>query len=91
MEEYDTACEDVAASKDSLASYLTKQRQKLGSSAVKYFHSNKDRYQLEVPEAVLAKHQPDHYELTSRRKGFRRFWTPQIKEMLETLKEVGTA
>ena len=87
VEEYDQACADVAAAKEAFTEYLSVQRTELRCSKLKYFHSNKDRYQIEVPEEVLSRNQPDDYELTSRRKGFRRFWTPEIKDMLETLKE----
>lgn len=64
-----------------------------GSSCVRegsyffFFHPNtaKNRYQLEVPDSALGKNTPDDYTLQSQRKGFRRYWTPEIEEHLSDL------
>jgi len=50
-----------------------------------YWGSGRNRYQLEIPEAALSRHTPDDYELKSQKKGFRRYWTNQIQEMLQRL------
>lgn len=48
------------------------------------FHGG-GRFQLEVPEHVLRKNQPADYESKSQRKGFRRFHTQTIVELVEEL------
>lgn len=45
------------------------------------------RYQIEVPEHVVKKQQPADYESKSCKKGWRRFHTATIKDMLEQLLE----
>ena len=40
--------------------------------SLKYFGTNKNRYQLEIPETKCKK-LPEDYELTSSKKGFKRF------------------
>jgi len=85
---YDETGERIVELQQAFKEYLNEQKEELGCKSLKYYHSQKDRYQIEVPESVLKRHQPDHYELTSRRKGVRRFWTPELREMLEELKKV---
>ena len=49
---------------------------------INYWGTAKNRYQLEVPEEVLSNKSLDDYELQSSKKGFKRFWTDEIKEYL---------
>jgi len=49
-----------------------------------YWGSGKNRYQLEVPDNVV-KHVPDEYEVTSQKKGSRRYRTPPIDSLLSEL------
>jgi hypothetical protein len=52
-----------------------------------YFHSRtnvRDRYQLEVPESAASR-MPSKYALKSQRKGFRRYSTAQLDEMIDEL------
>ena len=49
-----------------------------------YWGSGKNRYQLEVPDSVV-KHVPDEYEVTSQKKGSRRYRTPRINSLLSEL------
>ena len=42
----------------------------------------RNRFQLEVPLSALARNTPDDYDLKSQKKGFRRYWTSEIEEML---------
>ena len=48
-----------------------------------YFGTAKNRFQMEVPDSV--RHVPDEYEVTSSRKGFKRYTTPDIKELFSRL------
>ncbi|CAM9956218.1 unnamed protein product, partial [Heterosigma akashiwo] len=70
-----------------LQEHLAEQQRALRASPpLAYFGKGKDRYQLEVPEAALPKGgAPAGYELTSKRKGFKRFRTPEIHRRLREL------
>ena len=50
----------------------------------------RNRFQLEVPESVVSRHAPQEYELKSQRKGFRRYWTQTIEQLLQQLVEMET-
>jgi DNA mismatch repair protein MSH6 len=49
-----------------------------------YFGTSRNRYQLELPENKC-KNLTDDYELTSSKKGIKRYWTNEIKSMLADL------
>jgi DNA mismatch repair protein MSH6 len=51
-----------------------------------YWGTGKNRYQMEVPEAVL-KRVPDEYEVMSSKKGAKRYWTKAIEKMLAELSD----
>ena len=42
----------------------------------------RNRFQLEVPERALSRHTPNDYDLRSQRKGYKRYWTKEIEDML---------
>ena len=46
-----------------------------------YWGTGKNRFQMEIPDAV-AKQVPDDYELTSQKKGTKRYRTADIERML---------
>ena len=50
----------------------------------------RNRFQLEIPENVVSRHAPEEYELKSQRKGFRRYWTQTIEQLLQQLIEMET-
>ncbi len=82
-EDYDAAIGDLKEAEKKLDAYLKAQRKELGCE-IKYFGTNKNRYQMEIPESKCGKLSSD-YELTSSRKGFKRYWTDEIKEYLAEL------
>ncbi|VDM56221.1 unnamed protein product [Angiostrongylus costaricensis] len=47
---------------------------------VTYFGSGKNRFQMEIPESV---NPPRYYEFKSRRKGFNRYSTEELEELIE--------
>ena len=80
-EEYDAACEGVEAMEQQLEEELGSARVLLGAGGeVRWIAQQKETHQLEVPERLLKK-VPAEWELSSERKGFRRFLTPLIREM----------
>ncbi|XP_065191374.1 DNA mismatch repair protein Msh6-like [Sycon ciliatum] len=82
---YDAALRDVKAVEDALQTYLEQQRKRLGSRNVNYWGTGKNRFQLEVPDAVLSRYTPDDYNLASQKKGFHRYRTEKIEAWLEDL------
>lgn len=55
--------------------YLRELSKQLKTRAV-YFGTDKKRFQIEVPESVKV---PNHFEMTSRRKGFKRYTNSATK------------
>jgi DNA mismatch repair protein MSH6 len=49
-----------------------------------YWGSGKNRFQIEVPDCV-AKNVPHQYELKSQKKGYKRYWTDDIEDLLSML------
>ncbi|XP_046478017.1 probable DNA mismatch repair protein Msh6 [Neodiprion pinetum] len=79
--EYDAVLEEVSEIKRDLEKYLEQQRKHFGVK-VNYFGTEKKRFQIEVPDSQLRK-VTTVYELQSQRKGFRRYYTAEAKELLE--------
>ncbi|KAF7804917.1 DNA mismatch repair protein MSH6 [Senna tora] len=84
--EYDSACKMVEEIESSLLQYLKEQRKLLGDKSINYVTVGKEVYLLEVPESSRA-NIPRDYELRSSRKGFFRYWTPDIKKFLKELSQ----
>lgn len=79
-EEYDSVLMEMAEIKDDLEKYLGKQRQHFGVK-ITFHGTEKKRYQIEVPESQVKK-VGSGYELQSQRKGFKRYYTAEGKELL---------
>ncbi|XP_031845386.1 DNA mismatch repair protein Msh6 isoform X2 [Nomia melanderi] len=79
-EEYDSVLMELAEVKKDLERYLEKQRQHFGVK-VTFHGSDKKRYQIEIPESQVKK-VGSGYELQSQRKGFKRYYTAEGKELL---------
>ncbi|XP_020521076.1 DNA mismatch repair protein MSH6 isoform X2 [Amborella trichopoda] len=82
--EYDSACKTVKDIETCLARHLKEQRKALGDASINYVSVGKDHYLLEVPES-LQQNIPRDYELRSSRKGYFRYWTPEIMKFLGEL------
>ncbi|OQR93852.1 DNA mismatch repair protein Msh6 [Achlya hypogyna] len=85
-DDYDAAAgavEDVLAELDA---YLQSQRTALRCKNIVYWGAKReDRFQLEVPESALGAKQPREYELKSKKKGYKRFHTPEVRALLARL------
>jgi len=79
--EYDATCYAIEEIKSSLKEYLKEQRKLLRPASVNYVDVGKDMYLIEVPES-LGGSVPRNYELQSTKKGFFRYWTPELKELI---------
>ena len=64
--------DDIKSCEAELESILKRESKVIGCS-LKFFGTNKNRYQLEIPETKCKK-LPEDYELTSSKKGFKRFF-----------------
>lgn len=82
--DYDVANRTVREIEIELEKHLEMQRTLFGSDMINYVTVGKEHYQIEIPESMLAK-VPQEYEARSSRKGFRRFWTPKVKQLLPDL------
>ncbi|XP_028406070.1 DNA mismatch repair protein Msh6-like [Dendronephthya gigantea] len=82
---YDMAIQDVTSTKEKLNNYLDQQKKRLGCRSICYWGTGKNRYQLEIPENALARNTPSEYELQSSKKGFKRYWSPEIVRLNEEL------
>ncbi|KAL6731101.1 hypothetical protein Aduo_002009 [Ancylostoma duodenale] len=80
-EEYDRACQSVTEAMHQLEVYRKEQENKLRCK-ITYFGSGKNRFQMEIAESV---NPPRSYELKSRRKGFGRYTTEELDELIEDL------
>ncbi|OAD61552.1 putative DNA mismatch repair protein Msh6 [Eufriesea mexicana] len=78
--EYDAVLMELAEVKKDSERYLEKQRQHFGVK-VTFHGSDKKRYQIEIPESQVKKVGPG-YELQSQRKGYKRYYTAEAKELL---------
>ncbi|KAK3133294.1 hypothetical protein QOZ80_6AG0534770 [Eleusine coracana subsp. coracana] len=82
--EYDATCAAVEEIESSLKEYLKEQRKLLRYASANYVNIGKDMYLIEVPES-LGGSVPKDYELQSTKKGFFRYWTPELKELISAL------
>ncbi|XP_048456588.1 DNA mismatch repair protein Msh6 [Rhincodon typus] len=83
--DYDQALADIKETERNLQEYLETQRKRLGCRSVVYWGSGRNRYQLEVPENVADRRVPEEYELKSTKKGYKRYWTKAIEQLLDTM------
>lgn len=85
-ENFDRANEAVNVVKEQLSDYLAQVRAQFKCNSQINFSHAKFRYELEIPtELVKGSRRPDDFELTSQKKGYERFHTPQIKALIEGL------
>ncbi|CAD5111108.1 DgyrCDS451 [Dimorphilus gyrociliatus] len=80
--EYDEAIENIDDLEQQLEDFLSAQKKKFGSSAICYFGSGKNRYQVEIPEKIKV---PSSYSLISSRKGFKRYRTEELEDLIAKL------
>lgn len=87
--DYDSAVSEYDQIKKELDAYLKSQCSHFSCKVV-YFGTDKNRFQLEVPEHA-AKKAGNTYELKSQKKGFKRFWTPETKDLLARMTQAEEA
>lgn len=83
-QDFDTAKADIARIEQELEQYLRDMKAKTGMNDLKYWGSNKDRYQIEVDIAKSSR-VPSDWSAKSQKKTHRRYWTPLIERKLAEL------
>nr|XP_012231941.1 PREDICTED: probable DNA mismatch repair protein Msh6 [Linepithema humile] len=78
--EYDSVLAELADNTKDLNKYLEKQKQHFGVK-VTFHGTDRKRYQIEIPDSQVKKVGPG-YELQSARKGFKRYYTAEARELL---------
>ncbi|KII68033.1 DNA mismatch repair protein Msh6 [Thelohanellus kitauei] len=86
IKEYDDSLEKIEEIENKLDKYLEKVKKQLGCSNLKYWGSDRSRYQIEIPVSAISEI-PDDFELKSQRKGFKRYSVPFCQELLSQLVE----
>ena len=86
--EYDNCKEEIKNIKENLDDILQKEKKRLKCAIIQYSHTKNYRYELEIPESYVKNNRPEGYILTTSKKGYLRFHTPEIIENVEKLEEV---
>lgn len=84
--DYDQAKADIADIERTLESYLKELKVTTKINDLKYWGTNKDRYQIEVPISSCHK-VPEEWTTKSQKKTHRRYWNPTIEDLLSNLME----
>ncbi|CAI2370987.1 unnamed protein product [Moneuplotes crassus] len=83
--EFDAVKQRILGIEDRFYDYLVTIQKRYNDISIRYTHT-KYRYELEIPEKhTKGTNKPPEYEFTSSRKGFHRFHTPEIRELVEEL------
>lgn len=83
---YDQAKADIADTERCLEEYLRELKIKTKINDLKYWGSNKDRYQIEVPISACNK-VPAEWTTKSQKKTHRRYWNATIEGLLARMME----
>lgn len=81
--DYDTAAAEIKELGRKLDSYLEKQC-RFFQCKVTYVGTGRNRFQLEVRDSAV-KRADNEYELQGQRKGFKRYWTAETKDLLSRM------
>ncbi|CAJ0567662.1 unnamed protein product, partial [Mesorhabditis spiculigera] len=79
--EYDEALDAVEKASQDLEEYKKKIGKKYGCKAA-YCGTGRNRFQLELPDSLKMS---DDFDLAGRRKGYARYYTPDLRELIEQL------
>ncbi|GMH33654.1 hypothetical protein BSKO_01488 [Bryopsis sp. KO-2023] len=80
---YDQAKKAEKRAKADLDAYLQKLRSIIGGQ-IKYVSVNKESHLIEVPDSLL-KRVPGDFNLTAQRKGFKRYMSDELRELVNNL------
>ncbi|KAI3415702.1 hypothetical protein GPALN_005293 [Globodera pallida] len=83
--EYDATCKEIEKCKANLEDYLNWASKKLKCSP-KFFGTGRNSYQMEIPESACH-HLTDDFQLTSQRKGYKRYTTNNLQKLVDKLND----
>jgi DNA mismatch repair protein MSH6 len=84
QESYDEYVLKIDEIKGKFEKILKEEKIKLKCPVINFTHTKNYKYELEIPEDyVKAKNLGSHYKLTTSKKGFMRYHTTQIEELIE--------
>jgi DNA mismatch repair protein MSH6 len=88
-EAYDNLKNSMLNIEEELDEILQAERKRLKCNKISYVHTKCHKYELEVPEdAVSGNKKPSEYKMTTSRKGFLRFHTEDIVNLVKQLENV---
>lgn len=85
-EDYDAAVTQIKELNQMFDEYLAEQSKHFGCKVV-YYHSGRNRFQLEIPDSA-AKKASSKYEVQGSKKGYKRYQTSYTRELLGELVSV---
>lgn len=81
---YDEYIIKIEEMKEKFDKILKEEKIKFKCPTISFTHTKNYKYELEIPEDyVKAKNLGSHYKLTTSRKGFMRYHTPELEELIE--------
>jgi len=87
-EEYDSANSRVQEVEDELEQYLEQQQEYFKTKDIKYKHSGKETFTMEIPIDKLNRAKlPSSFQLMGSTKKTKRFWSPTIQSLIPQLEE----
>lgn len=88
-EEYDSTCAKLTEAQEDLQNVLKSIQKQFNDSSIQFVHKTNERYQLEISEDTLHAYPDgtDALEHVSRRKGFQRFYTADLRKRVVHLEE----
>ncbi|KAH9424362.1 DNA mismatch repair protein msh6 [Dermatophagoides pteronyssinus] len=87
-DDYDQACKAIVDIEKKFDDYLNEQKL-LFKTRITYVNALKNRYLLEIPDSCttkISKYQ-ENYELKGSRKGYKRYYTKKLIELIEQLEQ----
>ena len=87
-EEYDEYKRKIGEIEKELMEVLERERRKFKCNLITFAHTKFFRYELEIPEEIVSgDKRPKNYKLTTNKKGFHRFHTPELEKLVIHLEE----
>ncbi|XP_028323866.1 DNA mismatch repair protein Msh6 [Gouania willdenowi] len=83
--EYDQALTEIKNCEGELQEYLDRQKKRIGCRNMTYWGTGRNRFQMEVPDAVSERNIPEEYEVKSTKKGWKRYVTKETERMFAEL------
>ena len=84
-EEYDNCKNELNQILNTFTEIIQKEKKRMKCAVIQYSHTKGMKYELEIPEEYVKKNRPKEYILTTAKKGYLRFHTPELLENIKLL------